>query len=282
MNQRIYSKGFTLIELLVVISIIGLLSSVVLASVRVARDKGEIAAGQKFSGYNFRTLNANAVVSYNFNDTTSTVTDLSGNGYNLVLSAAGCGSSPFCRSASSPTNSGTSLLLNGDITTYGATAAGNTISFSGMTGATISAWIYPTAVDATNGEPIVVTGPSLTPSFILGISPSSSLFAKIGTTAFTSSTLVTLNKWQHVSAVFNGSKIRLYVNGRIVGELAATDAMPTTASALGVGVGITTAALTYFNGNIDDVSMYKEALSASEVFKLYAQGEKEHNLASNN
>lgn len=280
MNHRIYSKGFTLIELLVVISIIGLLSSVVLASVRVARDKGEIAAGQKFSGYNYRTLNANAVVSYNFNDTTSTVTDLSGNGYNLNLAVAGCGSTPFCRSAMSPTNSGTSLLVDGTISTYGATS-GN-VSLSGASGVTISAWIYPTAVDATNGEPVIIIGSATNPSLALGISPGSFLFSKIVTTSFTSSAPITLNKWQHISASFTGSKIRIYVNGRAAGELTASDALPTT-GALGVGIGVTTGSVvTYFNGNIDDVAVYKEALSASEVFKLYAQGAKEHNLASNN
>lgn len=62
-NEINSKKGFTLIELLVVISIIGLLSSVVLASLNVAREKANISKAQT----EVRTL-YQSLISYNLDN----------------------------------------------------------------------------------------------------------------------------------------------------------------------------------------------------------------------
>lgn len=55
-----YQRGFTLIELLVVIAIIGILASVVLASLNSARDKGTDAAAKS----NLNNMRAQAELFY--------------------------------------------------------------------------------------------------------------------------------------------------------------------------------------------------------------------------
>jgi prepilin-type N-terminal cleavage/methylation domain-containing protein len=63
MISKSNTRGFTLIELLVVIAIIGILASVVLASLNSARDKGEDAAIKS----NLNNARAQAEMSYDDN-----------------------------------------------------------------------------------------------------------------------------------------------------------------------------------------------------------------------
>ena len=92
----------------------------------------------------------------------------------------------------------------------------------------------------------------------------------------TGTTPLPLNKWTHVAARYDGSQMRLFINGTL--ETATTAATPantplaTTAPVL-IGGDSTTHR---FHGYLDDVSIYDRALSDSEIADLAKEVDKRY------
>jgi len=117
MMKNTLKRGFTLIELLVVIAIIGILASVVLASLNTARDKGEDAAAKQA----LNNARAQAELFYDdysrsYDDGTDNVCDSAGsdNGISdLIASAEGSvGGTALC--AHDDDEWAAEILLNSD------------------------------------------------------------------------------------------------------------------------------------------------------------------------
>lgn len=80
---------------------------------------------------------------------------------------------------------------------------------------------------------------------------------------------ITVGQWFHVAATFDGSTWLLYANGVQVGTVAGT-AIPTQATCNAcIGRRQYSGAESYFDGKIDDVSIWNRKLTAAEILTMY-------------
>ncbi len=84
---------------------------------------------------------------------------------------------------------------------------------------------------------------------------------------------MTPNAWNYVAFTFDGSTINFYVNGQAAGSVPGSlyDYGLATADIGGNTIGGTTTK-GFFNGNIDELTIYNRALTPAEIATIYAEG----------
>lgn len=84
---------------------------------------------------------------------------------------------------------------------------------------------------------------------------------------------VTLNAWTHLAITYDGGRMRIYVNGSLVTNVAATFS-PNTARPFRIGAGANENVVpsAYWIGDLDEIAVYSHTLSATEIANHYASG----------
>ena len=72
-----------------------------------------------------------------------------------------------------------------------------------------------------------------------------------------------LNTWTHLATTYDGTTLRLFVNGTQVGSRAVSGALLTSSGVLRIGGNSQWGE--YFAGRIDEVRIYNRALTQSEI-----------------
>jgi hypothetical protein len=74
---------------------------------------------------------------------------------------------------------------------------------------------------------------------------------------------VAANTWTHLATTYDGSRLRLYVNGTLVNTRAQTGKILTSGGVLRIGGNSVWPE--FFRGRIDEVRIYNRALTAAEI-----------------
>jgi hypothetical protein len=138
-------------------------------------------------------------------------------------------------------------------------------------GMTVEAWVYPTASgggswrnvvikEQTGGEAYNLYANADTNAPVVYVvraaAPGAPLDAR-GTSS------LPLNTWSHLATTYDGTTLRLYVNGVLAGSRAVAGPLLTSTGALRIGGNSVWGE--YFAGRIDEVRLYNRALAVAEI-----------------
>jgi chitodextrinase len=194
------------------------------------------------------------VAAYGFDEGSgTTVTDASGNGNNGTISGA---------TWSTTGKYGDALNFNG---TSSLVTIPDSASLHLSTGMTLEAWVDPSTINA-NWRDVIYKAND---NFYLSATSTNASLPDGGTIAGGSyadafgTAKLTANSWAFLTATYDGSTVKLYVNGTQVASTPHTGAITTSTNPLQIGGDSLYGQ--YFAGLIDNVRVYNVALTAAQI-----------------
>jgi len=268
-NSKSHSSyGFTLIELLIVIAIIAILSAVVLVTTNSAKDKANLAKVLSWSSSLNDLMSADAAGIWTFNDGTGA--DSSGNNNNCTLHGG-------VTSVDGITQLGKALQFDGST---GYLDCGNGASLNITNAITVSAWVKPNSLQY-GGILEKGTFSSSFGEYTLNLEAVANklvMYINNNSANVTSTGTVQIGQFSYVVGTYDGNYLKVYINGILSGTSTPYNAS-ISISADSVRIGDYYSTSHFFNGTIDEVRVYNQAYTLSEIRKHYAEGLARHQVA---
>ncbi len=222
--------------------------------VRASDAAGNLSGYSSTATATTQSISTGLVAAYSFDEGTGTaLNDKSGNGNNGVIAAG---------TWATTGKYGKALVFNGTSTKV---TINDSPSLRLQTGMTLEAWINPTAVSSAWRDVIYKGNDNyyLMATTHLGSVPDGGgIFAGAGSDLF-GTTAIALNTWVHLATTYDGTTLRLFVNGVQVASKAQTGSIMTSANPLQIGGDDIFGQ--FFKGTIDEVRVYNVALTAAQI-----------------
>ena len=238
--------------------------------------------------YSYRIRARDAAGNLSGNSSIATATTDGGVPASGLVAAYGFNEGTGAISSDASGNSNTATLNTATWRTQG--KFGNALSFNGTskvtvpdapsldltTGMTLEAWVYPTVAGGGEWPTIMMKeappGLPYTFAYVLygkvwsptgPVRPGMRTFTTAGQ-AVSGGSVLPANTWSHFAGTYDGTTLRVYINGTQVASLAATGALVNSSGLLSIG-GNLVSSIEYFTGRLDEIRLYNRALSVSEI-----------------
>jgi chitodextrinase len=232
------------------------------------------AALRPGTNYSYRVRAVDTRNSASLYSPVATVATLGGNVALVAAYAFDEGTGVTAGDSSLAGNSGT--VVNA---TWTAGRAGGALSFDGSTARvtvrdaaslhlgtalTLEAWVNPATTVTADWNAFIYKGLD---TYVLASYPSGVPLgaATVGSTLVlpTGAAPLAANKWTHLATTYNGTSVRLYVNGVLISSLPATGVLAVSTNPLELGGSLLDGGA--FAGLLDDVRVYNTALTATQI-----------------
>lgn len=152
---------------------------------------------------------------------------------------------------------------------------GNRPSLDFHASSTVEAWVYPASPPS--GE-VGVVGKGYT-SYLLSLYNNGFCYWYVSAGGNNTRAPLLIGSWHHMVGTFDGKTLKLYLDGKLAGEMASQASIVASGGNLLLGRGPEGEA-GFFHGLLDEISIYDRALSEAEVQARFESGLKTLGLST--
>jgi hypothetical protein len=146
----------------------------------------------------------------------------------------------------------------------------DTALLSNLDNLTVSAWINIRNINAAD-ESTVIGKWSQTANlreFLFELTPAGAISFSPASGATITGSILSENRWYHVAATYDLNTVSIYVDGSLDNSGVSARAIRDSDFRLSFGARLQVAVDQFFDGFIDDISLYNRVLGADEIFSL--------------